>query len=50
LKSEEALFIKAQFQALLFESLKHKTKVFHVIVQRAVVDTNLVEVDRNEFV
>jgi hypothetical protein len=47
MKSEEVL-LKAQLEALLFESLKRKTQVFKVFVQRATIDIYVVEVDINE--
>jgi hypothetical protein len=49
LKTEEALF-RAQLQALLCESSKQKTQVLAVLVQRATVDTYVIEVDDNEHV
>jgi hypothetical protein len=49
MKTEEAL-PKAQLQALLFESLKHKTQVLKVFVKRATLDNNAVEVDNYELV
>jgi hypothetical protein len=46
LKTEDALF-KTQFQAVLFESLKHKTHALEVFVQRSTTDIDVVEVDGN---
>jgi hypothetical protein len=48
LKTEEPLF-KASLQALLFEALEDKMQVFSVFLQRATEDTNVVEVNCNEF-
>jgi hypothetical protein len=50
LTTEEALS-NAQLQALLFETLKYyETQVFQVFVERATIDTDVVEVDNNELV
>jgi hypothetical protein len=49
LKTEEA-FLKTQLQALLLESLQHNMQVLTVLLQGAIVDTNVVEVDGYELV
>jgi hypothetical protein len=46
----EEVFLETQLQALLFETLKHKTQVLEVFLQGAIVDTNVVEVDYDELV
>jgi hypothetical protein len=49
LKNKEA-FLKTQPRALLLKTLKHKTGVFEMLLQRSVVDAKIVEVDSNELV
>jgi hypothetical protein len=49
MKTEEA-FLKKRPQALLLKTPKHKTQVFEVFLKRAIVDTNVVEVDCNDLV
>jgi hypothetical protein len=50
LKSEEAFHLKMQFQALIFETLYHKTQVLKVFLHGLTLDINVVEVDCNELV
>jgi hypothetical protein len=47
MKTEEA-FLKKQFQAVVLETLKHKTQVLKVLLHRSTVNTGVVEVDSSE--